>query len=62
MSDVASLTAVSSALEDLTARITATAESMIGSDREDVATALYEVERSLTAAARRLGQVVGELG
>lgn len=62
MSAAASLSSVSSALGELTARVTAIAEQLSGTTRDDQAAALYEVERSLTAATRRLDQVVGALG
>lgn len=60
MSLAPELSSMSTALEDLTQRIAAAAEQLQG-DREDMAVALYEVERSLSAAQRRLDQVVGGL-
>lgn len=54
------LSSMSTALEDLTRRVAAAADRLQG-DREDMAVALYEVERSLNAAQRRLDQVVGNL-
>ena len=41
--------------------VAAIAETMTGSEREDVANALFEVERSLTAGSRRLEEVVRQL-
>lgn len=65
MSDQLSITpqlsSVSTALSELTERVTALAESLSSSQREDLAAALYEVERALTSAGRRLDQVVAEL-
>ena len=55
------LSSVSTALNDLTTRVAELAESLSGSQREDVANALFEVERSLTTAARRLDQLVVDL-
>lgn len=55
------LSSISTALNTLTDRITGMAESMSGTDRDDLATALFEVERSLVAAQRRLDSVVGQL-
>ena len=60
--DPALLSSLSSALRDLTDRITALADGYQGSPREDVAADLYEVERHLQAADRRLGSLVSKLG
>jgi hypothetical protein len=53
-SDRAELTALATTLDDLTARLTAAADRFQGTPRGDVADGLYEVERSLLAAARKL--------
>jgi uncharacterized membrane protein YgcG len=55
------LSAVATALGELTARVADLAESLSAESRDDLATALYEVERSLGAAARRLESMVDEL-
>jgi len=55
------LSSVSSALDDLTKRIGTAAESFSGTTREDLATTLFEVERALQAARRRLDTVVNDL-
>ena len=55
------LSSIASALSELTERLAAIAETMTGSEREDVATALFEVERSLNAGSRRLEEVVRQL-
>jgi DNA/RNA-binding domain of Phe-tRNA-synthetase-like protein len=55
------LSSVSTALTELTKRIAALAESLSGSERDDVAGALFEVERSLKTAGRRLDKVVSDL-
>ena len=60
-SEHAQLSAVSTTLEELTERVTSVAHHYDGTPREDVAAALYEVERSLRAAARRLRSVVDDL-
>ena len=52
--DAAALSSISTALDDLTLRITSLADDYQTSPREDVAADLYEVERNLNAAARRL--------
>ncbi len=59
--DAAQLSSLSSALEDLTERITRLADDCQGSPREDVAADLYDVERNLQAASRRLRTLVGKL-
>ncbi len=61
MSNAASLSSVATALAELTARVTAIADDLSGSAREDVAGVLFEVERSLAAAARRLEKVLEDL-
>lgn len=55
------LSSINTALEALTERIAGMAESLAGSHQDDVVTALYEVERSLRTAQRRLAQVVDSL-
>jgi hypothetical protein len=55
------LSSISTALEALTERISSLAESLSGTDRDDMASALFEVERSLETAQRRLDQVVSAL-
>lgn len=55
------LSSINTALEALTQRITGLAESLSGTERDDQAAALFEVERSLQTAKRRLDQVVTAL-
>ena len=55
------LSSVNTQLVDLTDRVAALAESLSGSDRDDVANALFEIERSLSTAGRRLEQLVTDL-
>jgi hypothetical protein len=57
----ADLASVSSTLDELTARVTASVEGL-GDDDEHVRAALYDVERSLRAAGRRLDTVLRQLG
>lgn len=59
--DAAQLSSLSSALDDLTGRVTALADSLGGSPREDVAATLYEVERNLQAASTRMRQLLRSL-
>ena len=55
------LSSASTALSELTTRIASIAETFSGSTRDDVAGALFEVERSLATAGRRLEQLVNDL-
>ena len=55
------LSSVSTALAELTDRVSGMAEDLSGSERDDVATSLFEIERSLRTAARRLDQLVADL-
>jgi hypothetical protein len=59
--DAAHLSSLSTALDELTERITHLADDFQGSPREDIASDLYEVERNLQAAARRLRTLVHKL-
>lgn len=59
--DAAHLSSLSSALDDLTGRITTLADGYQTSPREDVAADLYEVERHLQAANRRLRTLLNKL-
>ena len=52
--DVAQLSSLTTSLGDLTERITQLAEAYQASPREDVAADLFDVERHLQAAHRRL--------
>ncbi|HEY6533594.1 MAG TPA: hypothetical protein VIY72_14900 [Acidimicrobiales bacterium] len=54
----ASLSSASSSLDDLLARVTESAEELRVGGEEALAYDLYEVERSLRVAQRRLGAVV----
>jgi len=59
--DVAQLSSLSTAVDELTHRITTLADGYQDSPREDVAADLYEVERHLHAASRRLRALVTKL-
>lgn len=59
--DAALLSSLSTALDELTQRITALADDLHGAPRADVAADLYEVERNLNAACRRLRTLVERL-
>ncbi len=59
--DRAELSALATTLDDVSARVTAAAERFRSSPREDVAQGLYEVERALLGASRRLERVLRDL-
>lgn len=59
--DAAGLSSLSTALDELTDRITAMADGFSGTPRDDLAADLYEVERNLQAAARRLHTLLDKL-
>lgn len=61
MSLAPQLSSVSTALAELTDRVSGLAETLSGAERDDVATSLFEIERSLRTAARRLDQLVSDL-
>ena len=58
--DAAALSSISTALDELTQRIGALADEHKSSPREGVAADLYEVERNLNAAARRLKAILAK--
>jgi len=55
------LSSVSTALVELTDRVGHLAEAASGAERDDVAGALFEIERSLQTACRRLEQLLNDL-
>ena len=57
MSARAELSSVATSLDELLARVTRIAEGLAGDDRDVVGPDLYEVERSLRSARRRLSAV-----
>ena len=59
--DAAHLSSLSSSLSELTNRVTVLAEGFQGSARADVAADLFDVERNLKAANRRLAALVAKL-
>ncbi|MCH7789167.1 MAG: hypothetical protein IH940_06955 [Acidobacteria bacterium] len=56
--DRAELASNSTQIDDLTARILAIAEQYVDGDREDVSMQLFEIERTLRSANRRLRGVL----
>jgi Mg2+ and Co2+ transporter CorA len=59
--DPAALSSLSSALGELADRVTVLAEGYQGSPRQDVASDLFDVERHLKAAHRRLSSLLSRL-
>jgi len=57
----AELSSISTGLEDLGRRVTEIAERSAGTELDWLATDLFEVERSLGEASRRLNDVVARL-
>ena len=52
----ADLSSLETAIRELTERITAAADELMGTPGEDVAIDLYDVERSLRTAQRRISK------
>ena len=59
--DGAELSSLGSVIRDLVERVTEVARRYEGTDREDVSFELYEVERSLRGATRRLDRLTRSL-
>ncbi len=59
--DGAELSSLSSVMRDLGERVSEVARRYEGTDREDIAFELYEVERSLRGATRRLDRLTRSL-
>lgn len=57
----AELTSVASTLAELTERVTSAAEAVARGDEDDVSHDLFDVERSLRAAGRRLETAIRQL-
>lgn len=55
---LAELSSVSSALDEITDRVTRLAGDLASQKREDAAAQLIEVERALIGAKRRLGKLL----
>jgi hypothetical protein len=56
-SDSAAVSSIATALDELTVRVAEIAERYEGTPRADLAADLYDVERALRAATRRLARV-----
>lgn len=56
----AELSSLATALDELAGRITRLAGDLRGAEAESLGPALYEVERTLLSAGRRLARVVDE--
>ena len=57
----AELSSLETAIRELSERITIAADELVGTKEEDVAIDLYEVERSLRTAQRRIARAAGGL-
>ena len=57
MSNQAELSSLVTALDELVARVSGLADDLAGVDRDVLGAELYEVERSLRAAQRRLSSL-----
>ena len=57
----AELSSLSTMLEDVTSRLAGIAESAANEDQAGAAE-LFEIERDLQSASRRLAKLIGELG
>ncbi len=60
-SDAADLSSVRTGLEDIAERIVRHADSYANGPDEDLAARLYEVERNLLGASRRLGSILKDM-
>lgn len=58
----AELSSVGTQLDELTRRVVTAAQTFESSGREDVSHELFEVERSLRAASRRLNRATRDAG
>jgi hypothetical protein len=59
--DRAELSALATSIDEVTRRVTAAADRLRGTPRDDIANGLYEVERSLLTAGRKLDRVIRAL-
>jgi hypothetical protein len=59
--DRAELSALATSIDEVTRRVTAAADRLRGTPRDDIANGLYEVERSLLTAGRKLDRVIRDL-
>lgn len=60
MSARAELSSVATAVDELAKRVVAIGEGLSGDEREALSTDLFEVERALGTAARRLARALGD--
>jgi uncharacterized protein YukE len=61
VTSAAQLSSIQTSLSELAASVTSMADGFTGTAREDLAVALYEVERNLNTASRRLERIVDSL-
>lgn len=58
----AALSSLATGLDELTARLAAIAEQLDGTEHDLMASELFEVERALSSAQRRLAQLLKRAG
>lgn len=61
MASAAELLSLVTAIEEMQQRITRAADDMAGGPQDDTALELYEVERALRTARRKLSKVASEM-
>lgn len=59
MTSRSELSSLSTSLEELARRLSGFAEEAADSKRDDLATELFEIERALLGASRRLTRLIG---
>jgi hypothetical protein len=60
MTTRAELSSIATALEELCSRVIAIAEQLLEPDRETLGPELYELERTLRSAQRRLSRILDQ--
>jgi len=60
MTTRAELSSIATGLDELCSRVTAIAEQLLGVDREALGPELYELERTLRSAQRRLSRILDQ--
>ena len=58
----AELSSLATALDDLTVRVTTIADALTGTEHDLMASELFEVERALSGAQRRLARLLERAG
>ena len=61
MTSPAELSSISTLVDELRARVAAAGDALVAADKEDVAAALFEADRSMRMATRRLDKAAKSL-